>query len=72
MNPMTTPRQGRQGKARRAPAAASARLQTTRYDVMAALQSAGEPNTDDLVVEIVAHWLRTGRITFVRDATVAA
>jgi len=39
---------------------------------MAALQSDGEPNTDDLIVEIVARWLRTGRITFVSDATVAA
>jgi hypothetical protein len=72
MNPMTTLRQGQQGKARRAPAAATASLQTTLYDVMAALQSAVEPNTDDFVVEIVVHWLRTGRLTFVRDATVAA
>lgn len=71
INP-TTPRQGRQGKARQAPATAPASLQTTLYDVIAVLQSDVEPNADDLVVEIVAHWLRTGRITLVRDATVAA
>jgi hypothetical protein len=42
------------------------------YDVLAALQSVVEPQADDLVVAIVERWLRTGRITFTHDATVAA
>jgi hypothetical protein len=38
---------------------------------MAALQSVVEPDEDDLVVEVVMRWRRTGRITLVGNATVA-
>lgn len=72
MKTMTTTRQARQGKVRRAPPTASTRLRTTLYDVMAVLQNEVEPHDDALVVEIVARWLRTGRMSLVRGATVAA
>jgi len=40
-----------------------AHVTTTLYEVMTALQSAAEPDADDLVVDIVMRWLRSGRLT---------
>jgi len=40
-----------------------AHVMTTLYDVMTALQSAVEPDGDDLVVDVVVRWLRSGRLT---------
>ena len=40
---------------------APTRVTTTLYDVIAALQSVVEPEEDDVVVAIVAAWLRSGR-----------
>jgi hypothetical protein len=48
------------------------RLRTTLYDVEAALQTVVKSDEDDLVVAVVVPWLRSRRITFVRDVTVAA
>ena len=48
------------------------RVTTTLYDVMAALQSVVEPEEDAVVVAIVAAWLRSGRLRFPKDATIAA
>src|SRR5215471_19478833 len=45
---------------------------TTLYDVIAALQEVVEPGEDALVVAIVDVWLRSGRIRFVDEATIAA
>lgn len=45
------------------------RLKTTLGDLVRALQDVAEPDEDTLVVDIVVHWLRTGRITFLRNAT---
>jgi hypothetical protein len=45
---------------------------TTLYNVIAALQTVVEPEEDDLVVAIVADWLRSGRLRFPEDATIAA
>ena len=53
-------------------AEAPARLTSTLYDVMAALQTVVESDEDDLVVAVIMRWLRSGRLTFVRDVTVAA
>jgi hypothetical protein len=53
-------------------AEAPARLTTTLYDVIAALQSVVGPDEDGLVVAITADWLRRGRITRIGGATVAA
>ena len=53
-------------------AVAPTRVTTTLYDVIAALQTVGEPEEDDLVVAIVADWLRSGRLRFPEDATIAA
>ena len=44
----------------RSPEAASTRVTTTLYDVLAALQTVVEPEEDDVVVAIVAAWLRSG------------
>ncbi len=52
--------------------AAPTRVTTTLYDVIAALQSVVEPEEDDVVVAIVAEWLRSGRLRFPEDATIAA
>lgn len=49
-----------------------ARVTTTLYDVMAALQSVVEPEEDDVVVAIVADWLRSGRLRLPEDVTIAA
>jgi len=51
---------------------APTRVTTTLYDVMAALQAAVEPEEDAVVVAIVAAWLRSGRLRFPEDATIAA
>ena len=48
------------------------RVTTTLYDVIAALQAVVEPEEDDVVVAIVADWLRSGRLSFPEDATIAA
>jgi hypothetical protein len=45
---------------------------TTLYDVIAALQAVVEPEEDDVVVAIVAEWLRSGRLRLPEDATIAA
>src|SRR5215510_5547524 len=51
---------------------APTRVTTTLYDVMAALQTVVEPEDDDIVVAIVAAWLRSGRLRVPEDATIAA
>jgi hypothetical protein len=71
MNPAMTPHQGGKDKASQRSAAAPIGLKTTLYDVMAALQSAVEPDADDLVVAIVVRRLRTGGITLIRAAVAA-
>jgi hypothetical protein len=48
------------------------RVTTTLYDVMAALQAVVGPEEDAVVVAIVAAWLRSGRLRFPEDATIAA
>ena len=53
-------------------AVAPTRVTTTLYDVMAALQTVVEPEEDDVVVAIVAAWLRSGRLHVPEDATIAA
>jgi hypothetical protein len=41
-----------------------ARVTTTLYDVITALQTVAEPDVDDLVVvSVVMRWLRSGRLT---------
>jgi hypothetical protein len=54
------------------PAAAPTRVITTLYDVLAALQTVVEPEEDDVVVAIVAEWLRSGRLRFLEDVTIVA
>ena len=54
------------------PDEARTRMTTTLYDVLAALQTVVEPEDDDLVVAIVAEWLRSGRLRVCEDATIAA
>jgi hypothetical protein len=56
----------------RSTAVAPPRVTTTLYDVIAALQTVVEPEEDDVVVAIVADWLRSGRLRFPEDATIAA
>jgi len=51
---------------------APTRVTTTLYDVIAALQTVVEPEEDDVVVAIVAAWLRSGRLRFLEDAAIAA
>ena len=53
-------------------AVAPTRVTTTLYDVMAALQTVVEPEEDDVVVAIVAAWLRSGRLRVPEDAPIAA
>jgi hypothetical protein len=45
---------------------------TTLYDVIAALHEVVEPGEDALVVAIVDQWLRSGRLRFVDEVTIAA
>ncbi len=56
----------------RSPEEAPTRVTTTLYDVLAALQTVVEPEEDDVVVAIVAAWLRSGRLRFPEDVTIAA
>ena len=56
----------------RSPEATPTRVTTTLYDVFAALQTVVEPEEDDVVVAIVAAWLRSGRLRFPQDVTIAA
>jgi hypothetical protein len=72
MNAVVKPQQGQIVEAGQMTAEIPAHLTTTLYDVIAALQSVVETDEDGLVVAVVGHWLRTGRITYVGDATVAA
>jgi hypothetical protein len=72
MNPVVTPYRVQTIDAGLTAAKALPRLRTTLYDVMAALQTVVETDEDDLVVAVMVHWLRSRRITFVRDVTVAA
>jgi hypothetical protein len=72
MNAVEAPCQGQTAEGRLTAAETSAWLTTTLYDVLATLQTVVEPDEDDLVVAVVMHWLRTRRLTFVRDVTVAA
>lgn len=72
MNAVVKPQQGQIVEAGQMTVEVPARMTTTLYDVIAALQSVVEPDEDGLVVAVVGHWLRTGRITCVGDAPVAA
>lgn len=72
MNSVVTPFWGETVEMGALAAEAPPRLPTTLYDVMATLQTVVEPGEDDLVVAVVVHWLRTGRIAFVGDVTAAA
>jgi hypothetical protein len=72
MNPVVKSCNARMVEADPRAAEAPARLTTTLYDVMAALQTVVESDEDDLVVAVIMRWLRSGRLTFVRDVTVAA
>jgi hypothetical protein len=72
MNPVVTPYRGQVVQAALTAAEAPPGLRTTLYDVMAALQTVREPEEDDLVVAVMVSWWRSWRITFIRDATVAA
>ena len=56
----------------RSTAVAPTRVTTTLYDVIAALQTVVEPEEDDVVVAIVAAWLRSGRLRVPEDAPIAA
>jgi hypothetical protein len=67
-----TPCQGRTGEAGPTATEAPSCLRTKLYDMMTALQTVVEPDADDLVVAIVVHWLRSGRISLVSEPTVAA
>jgi hypothetical protein len=72
MNSVVKPCNAKMVEAGLTAAKAPARLTTTLYNVMAAPHTVVEPDEDDLVVAVVVHWLRSGRLIFVRDATVAA
>jgi hypothetical protein len=72
MTQVMTPHQGQTGEAGLTAADIPSCLRTTLYDVMTALQTVVEPDEDNLVVAIVAYWLRSGRIALVRERTVAA
>jgi hypothetical protein len=41
------------------------RLSTTLSDMIAVLQTVVEPDQDNLVVAVVVHWLRSGRLAFI-------
>ena len=51
---------------------APTRVTTTLYDVMAALQTVVEPEDDALVAAIVTAWFRSGCLSVLEDATIAA
>jgi hypothetical protein len=72
MNPVVKPCKAETVEAGLTAAEPQACLMTTLYDVMAALHTIVEPDEDDLVAAVVVQWLRSGRLTLVRDVTVAA
>jgi hypothetical protein len=72
MNPVVTPYQVQTVEAGLTAAKAPPCQRTMLYDVMAALQTVVEPDEDILVVAVIVRWLRSRRIIFVRDVTVAA
>jgi hypothetical protein len=72
MNPAVKPYTVQMAEAGLTQAEAPARLTTTFYDAMAALQTVVEPDEDDLVVAVIVRWLRSRRLTFVGNGTVAA
>jgi hypothetical protein len=72
MNPVVKPCKAETAEAGLRAAEAPACLMTTLYDVMAALHTVVKPDEDDLVVAVVVRWLRSGRLTFIGDVTVAA
>jgi hypothetical protein len=41
----------------------SVRLTTTLYDLITAIHSVTESDEDELVIALVMHWVRAGRIT---------
>jgi hypothetical protein len=47
-------------------------LTSTLYDVIAALQTLVEPDEDDVIITIVADWLRSGRLSVLRNTTAVA
>jgi hypothetical protein len=49
-----------------APHTTSARI-TTLYNLMTAMQDAACPDEEALIVQTIAQWLRSGRITFHGD-----
>ena len=53
----------------RSPEAASTRVTTTLFDVLAAFQTVVEPEENAVVVAMVAAWLRSGRLRFLEDVT---
>ena len=53
-------------------AAGPTRLNTTLYDVVSVLQAAAEPDKDNLVVAVIAHWIRSGRLSFPRGVAIAS
>jgi hypothetical protein len=53
-------------------AAGPTQLNTTLYDVISGLQAALEPDKDNLVVAVIVHWLRSGRLTLARSLTAAS
>jgi hypothetical protein len=53
-------------------AAGPTRLNTTLYDVMSVLQATVEPDKDNLVVAVIAHWIKSGRLSFPRGVVVAS
>jgi len=42
---------------------------TTLYELLASLQTAGQPDEDALIVALVTSWARAGRITFMNSET---
>ena len=39
------------------------RLNTTLYDVISVLQAVVEPDKNNLIVAVIAHWIRSGRLS---------
>jgi hypothetical protein len=48
------------------------RVPTTLYEVIAALQDVVEPDEDHLIGAIVVDWLRSGRLRWPANVTIAA
>jgi hypothetical protein len=45
---------------------------TTLFDLMANMQETGEPEDSALIVPTIVHWLRSGRIQFLRKTALLA